>query len=975
VWRLRSLSCSAHHCAAVTTEGLLFTWGSGSDGELGHGSHDTLRAPRLVEYFGLMHPLRVVDAAAGGTSGACHTVVVAAGNLASEAAGTARVSSQRAAAAAGNAVAPLGRLFTFGGGAAGGRGNYAATAEPALVEAWACDLYSPAHGGVRSVAAGDGFCLALTASGALYSWGTWAGGRLGLGATNPEPGRDPTRPLAAPPSPDAPPAPLPRFILTPLRVAVGTDVAPTLPPRLLAPVPRGTATVALRQVAAGSAHAAAVDVAGGVWCWGAGAGGSLGMGSTSDSYTPRRLPIAADDGAAVRFVRVAAGRGHSAAIATDGSLWVWGGGGGDGSVVTTAPAPAAEGGGDDSDGDEASRADVAGATSAPPPGPADDAWARPQRHPVWDGSSPERRACAVAAGTGFTLVAGTGSELAWLPVGGGGPGGGVDTGEGGGGNGGRPYLLAAAGGRAVWARGYAPATSRRLTWCATSGAYDDDGGRSGSAAPRPRSLPRDAPRFNAVLVSDDVRVPVHAALIAARSAVLARRLLTKAAARGGTRAGAALLQVHVPEVAGELLPLVVEAAYADTLLALPTLSPAVARALAPAAAALDLPHLAAACAAVTASASAFWARGLTGPAAGGDSSGGREVVIPGARAGGSEEAVALVASNTGAAAAAVAAFCGTTAAAALCDALLLTRSGAAFGMHLAAVQAAAPGLLAACELLRAGLDGYRAYRVPASLGGTVADAAWMAVLAYATTGSLPPLVAHADSDIVADLAAAAGIPVFTPTAAAARAAAAALSPSDRDGSSCAVGVCAVAAALDWPALGAAVLAATHDLTSLPPPVVAAAAKNTATATGRALAAVGAAAAGGAIVVGGTSDAAALRRDRLDGGAARALHLAASNAAAGAAMVALPRAVGTTTTPAEPMSADTPPAAKRPAPSLAQRARRALPAAAATLALAVLAVAYHHLAAYNTSLTPWVPVANVAVVVIALALAARVVYLK
>jgi len=35
--RIRTVSSSWYHCAAVTEEGLVYTWGSGADGALGHG--------------------------------------------------------------------------------------------------------------------------------------------------------------------------------------------------------------------------------------------------------------------------------------------------------------------------------------------------------------------------------------------------------------------------------------------------------------------------------------------------------------------------------------------------------------------------------------------------------------------------------------------------------------------------------------------------------------------------------------------------------------------------------------------------------------------------------------------------------------------------------------------------------------------------------------------------------------------------
>ena len=63
---------------AVTDMGLLYSWGSNTDGALGHGNTDSLRFPRLVDYFGLTHPLFVLQAAAGSDVIGSHSMVVVA---------------------------------------------------------------------------------------------------------------------------------------------------------------------------------------------------------------------------------------------------------------------------------------------------------------------------------------------------------------------------------------------------------------------------------------------------------------------------------------------------------------------------------------------------------------------------------------------------------------------------------------------------------------------------------------------------------------------------------------------------------------------------------------------------------------------------------------------------------------------------------------------------------------------------------
>jgi hypothetical protein len=47
--RVVSVSCGPYHSAAVSSAGVLHTWGDGLFGKLGHGSHDSCASPRVVE--------------------------------------------------------------------------------------------------------------------------------------------------------------------------------------------------------------------------------------------------------------------------------------------------------------------------------------------------------------------------------------------------------------------------------------------------------------------------------------------------------------------------------------------------------------------------------------------------------------------------------------------------------------------------------------------------------------------------------------------------------------------------------------------------------------------------------------------------------------------------------------------------------------------------------------------------------------
>jgi len=75
-------------------------------------------------------------------------------------------------------------------------------------------------------------------------------------------------------------------------------------------------------VAAGEDHALALTAEGDVYSWGWGAWGRLGHGDELDCLSPTMLGRTALANSPA--VCVAAGKFYSAAVASDGSLWLWG---------------------------------------------------------------------------------------------------------------------------------------------------------------------------------------------------------------------------------------------------------------------------------------------------------------------------------------------------------------------------------------------------------------------------------------------------------------------------------------------------------------------------------------------------------------------------------------------------------------------------------------------------------------------------
>ena len=128
---------------------------------------------------------------------------------------------------------------------------------------------------VVAVSAGYSYSLALTADGSVWSWGYGGQGRLGH----------------------------------------GDEQSQLLPKKIEA--------FAIQRVVAASAgawHSLALTAGGGVWSWGGGVFGRLGHGDEQQQLLPKKVETLEGR----RVVAVSAGSDHSIALTADGATFAWG---------------------------------------------------------------------------------------------------------------------------------------------------------------------------------------------------------------------------------------------------------------------------------------------------------------------------------------------------------------------------------------------------------------------------------------------------------------------------------------------------------------------------------------------------------------------------------------------------------------------------------------------------------------------------
>jgi alpha-tubulin suppressor-like RCC1 family protein len=324
-----ALAAGHQHSLGLAADGTLWTWGRGTDGQIGDGGMQDRSVPVSV--------LTNVTAVAGGQQ---HSVAVrndgtvwgfgsnGSGRL-GDGTTTPRPLPTQAlgltdivAVAAGYdhtlALKSDGTVWAFGSNADGQLGDGTNTASSTAVQVLGLD-------GVTSIAAGDRFSLAVQQDGAtggfVWAWGRNSSGQLGDGSTLAR-----SIPVRVP------------GIANAVQVAAGesfglvrltdgtvrgwgandaTQLGTMLGASSTIPVVV-PALSGVTFVTAGSRHALALDADGRIWGWGLNANGQLGTpnyNGTPGTGAPQLLP------GVVGALGAAGGRQHSIVLRADGSVW------------------------------------------------------------------------------------------------------------------------------------------------------------------------------------------------------------------------------------------------------------------------------------------------------------------------------------------------------------------------------------------------------------------------------------------------------------------------------------------------------------------------------------------------------------------------------------------------------------------------------------------------------------------------------
>ena len=284
---VESVAAGSYHSLAVTSDGTLWAWGENKKGQVGDG---TITTGSMFVYNdnNKLTPVVIMDNVHAIAAGAANSFAIkndkslwAWGN------GNPipiRIMEDVAYISAGSshnlAIKTDSSLWAWGSNQNGelGDGTTQSSSEPIKI-----------MDNIKSIAAGDHFSLAVKTDGSLWAWGYRFKGQLGDGKLIFWSVGDPAVEAGD------------KYSVVPIKIM--DDVV---------------------SISAGATHSLAIKSDGSLWAWGSNKEGEIGAGTSitaqnyDDQYKP--TPIKVMDDVAV----ASAGKSHSLAIKTDGSLWAWG---------------------------------------------------------------------------------------------------------------------------------------------------------------------------------------------------------------------------------------------------------------------------------------------------------------------------------------------------------------------------------------------------------------------------------------------------------------------------------------------------------------------------------------------------------------------------------------------------------------------------------------------------------------------------
>lgn len=273
-----AIAGGASHSVAVKTDGTVWAWGLNTNGQLGDGTTTQRTAPVQVSGLSWVTAVSAGEAfslalRSDGTvwawglnsSGQLGDGTITQHTTPVQVAGLTEVIAIAAGRISGLALKSDGTVWAWGNNASGQLGDGTTTARRAPVQ-----VINVA--GITAIAMGRTHSLALASDGTVWAWGGNSNGQLGDGTTT--------------------------STSTPEQVfGLGNIVA----------------------ISAGDFHSLAVDGSDGTrWAWGRNSNGQLGDGST----TQRTTPVHITTPSGLSALTVAAGTAHSAALFSDGTVWV-----------------------------------------------------------------------------------------------------------------------------------------------------------------------------------------------------------------------------------------------------------------------------------------------------------------------------------------------------------------------------------------------------------------------------------------------------------------------------------------------------------------------------------------------------------------------------------------------------------------------------------------------------------------------------